>query len=601
MTTYRDAPPGTAFANPGNGPVIGNVDVQIVFWGREWGGAPPVDPAVIRNSVYYIVNGPYMSRLTQYGCNATGRIRGVTFVTNSDPPKLFKDADVSTFVIGLIDNETLPEPDADWDMFVAVFMPTYSQYGPGGAAGAHGSVLWSDYDLFDVDNDRARFAWIGNPGNIDSITTTFSHELVEACTDPDPFTSPAWRQTPCSNPTLCEIGDVCRSTARVNGVQVQAYWSVQDNSCVIPTNGPVFPPPFPGARLAASRQFGLDQTDVFVVDNNGALNVRWAVGADPWWGPLGITRPGFAPPGAALAVSQQFGLEQTDVFVVDNTGALNVVWAAGATRWRGPQVITKPDFAPPGAAVAASRQFGLEQTDVFVVDNSGAVNLLWARAGAPHWEGPKAITEPKFAPPGAAVAASRQFGLDQTDVFVVDNTGAVNVLWVTAGGNRWRGPQVITKPKFAPPGASVAVSQQFGLDQTDVFVIDNTGALYGLWATAGAPHWEGPQIITKPNFAPAGGAMAASRQFGLDQTDVFVVDNAGALNVVWAAPGAPRWAGPKAITKPKFAPAGAAVAASRQFGLEQTDVFVVGNNQALNVLWAVGRNPWSVPVPTTFP
>jgi hypothetical protein len=286
LNTYGDAPAGTTFVNS-NGPVIGNVDVQLVFWGKEWANpAPSVPPSDIQNRVDTILHSPYMSRLTQYGCSATGRVRGTTFITDGDPPNPFNDGDIQSLVVGLIDNETLPEPDEDWDLFVCVFMPTYANYGPGGALGAHSAVVWSDYDLFDVDNDRARVAWIGNPGNVDGITTTFSHELVEACTDPETTASPGWRQVPCSNPSQCEIGDVCSSTARINGVQVQAYWSNADNSCVIPVPdtgdwsgiydnwrslGGIFPV---GAPVVATSR-NPDNLDLFVTGNDGRVYTSW--------------------------------------------------------------------------------------------------------------------------------------------------------------------------------------------------------------------------------------------------------------------------------------------------------------------------------------
>ena len=140
LNTYGDAPAGTAFVNFG-GPIIPNVDVQLVFWGREWGNAPSVSPNDIQNRVDSILTGPYMSKLTQYGCSGKGRIRGTTFVTDQDPPNPFNDGSVQSFVSGLIDDETLPEPDEDWDLLVCVFMPTYANYGPGGASGAHSAVV----------------------------------------------------------------------------------------------------------------------------------------------------------------------------------------------------------------------------------------------------------------------------------------------------------------------------------------------------------------------------------------------------------------------------------------------------------------------------
>jgi hypothetical protein len=56
------------------------------------------------------------------------------------------------------------------------------------------------------------------------------------------------------------------------------------------------------------------------------------------------------------------------------------------------------------------------------------------------WQGPAPIGAPRVFPPGAAVAASSQFGWsDQTDVFVVDGNGTLNVAWVRGDGG-WQGP-----------------------------------------------------------------------------------------------------------------------------------------------------------------
>jgi hypothetical protein len=58
-------------------------------------------------------------------------------------------------------------------------------------------------------------------------------------------------------------------------------------------------------------------------------------------------------------------------------------------------------------------------------------------AGA--WHAPLAITPSGNAPKGAHLAASNQFGIgNQTDVFVVDNTGFTQVSWVQTGA--WQGP-----------------------------------------------------------------------------------------------------------------------------------------------------------------
>jgi hypothetical protein len=83
-----------------------------------------------------------------------------------------------------------------------------------------------------------------------------------------------------------------------------------------------------------------NQTDLFVVGNNGAVEVLAVDGGGAWHGPAAISRTGFAPPRAGLAASQQFGVaNQTDVFVVDDAGTTQVLWIQGSGKWNGPMAI----------------------------------------------------------------------------------------------------------------------------------------------------------------------------------------------------------------------------------------------------------------------
>jgi hypothetical protein len=104
-----------------------------------------------------------------------------------------------------------------------------------------------------------------------------------------------------------------------------------------------------GGNLAASRQFGLNQTDVFSVNESGQLTVDWVDNAGYWTGPGQLGPANFAPAGCPLAACQQFGLSQTDVFVVGNNGQLNVFWVDNAGAWNGPGGIGAANNAPAGA------------------------------------------------------------------------------------------------------------------------------------------------------------------------------------------------------------------------------------------------------------
>ena len=364
----------------------------------------------------------------------------------------------------------------------------------------------------------------------------------------------------------------------------------------------------PGAAFAVSQQVGLDQTNLYAVDQNGQIAVFSVQGSGHWsigLPPLGPS--GFASTGAVLAASPQFGAnQQTNLFVVDQEGNLQTFWTEAGGPWNGPSLIGKK-VGGSGQSLVVSQQFGApNQTDVFLVDKNGTLNVFWVQA-AGAWNGPVLIGPAGHALKHAPLAVSQQFGArDQTDVFVVDSTGALSVFWVEASGP-WSKAVTISKSGLFPTNAHIAASQQFGLpDQTDVFAVDQDGQLTAFWVQ-GSGGWNGPVPIGPKGLAPAGAPVAVSQHFGVpDQTDVFVVDKHGTINV-FSVQGDGPWSGGATIGPAGLAPTederstGVFVAACQQFGLSgQTDVFVinqtgVGGPGWPTVLWADGAGGWAGP------
>jgi len=113
-----------------------------------------------------------------------------------------------------------------------IIVPPGVGFSEAGVCGTHGYP--GDYD-FPADYDVAWGGFVLNDGNLDTITVSLSHELVEACTDPE---DDGWTIKGRSSPSA-EICDICeKTTGRVNGVLVQGYWSVQHNACIIPLAPP---------------------------------------------------------------------------------------------------------------------------------------------------------------------------------------------------------------------------------------------------------------------------------------------------------------------------------------------------------------------------
>jgi hypothetical protein len=236
--------PSTAFTF--NGGAIATADpVEILFWGTAWQtGAPAQLASTFVTNVKSILSGPYMSGLLAYGVRRCP-FGGFRVIASNPPllPSKFTDQTVQTLMQTLIDNGTFPEPDEPGGRNLYFFiMPPNTQYQPPPnspiAIGAHSTFSSGTV----IDPDNVWVAWVGN-NPLSTMTSAFSHELVEMCTDPEPFS--AWSINGAA-PACSEIGDVCVGLSKpLNDVNVQSYWSTLaawvpasqswTKACLIPT------------------------------------------------------------------------------------------------------------------------------------------------------------------------------------------------------------------------------------------------------------------------------------------------------------------------------------------------------------------------------
>lgn len=229
-----------------NGGIIQNVHVVLIFWGSYWEGDNP-NPSVqaISDAVSGIVTGTYMSRLAQYSASSgsfqtigPGVLYGTQLITSSfasspgDPPNPFTDTHITVLISDCIRTGIVPPPDdkiaGDNQLLYCVVLPPNWTFKDNPIyVGQHDHyTLWNF-----LWNHVVHYAWVTqNGGSLDILSCNFSHELVEACTDPD--NGSGWYQDSDGN----EIGDLCESImGRLdNNIFVQAYWSNADNQCVIP-------------------------------------------------------------------------------------------------------------------------------------------------------------------------------------------------------------------------------------------------------------------------------------------------------------------------------------------------------------------------------
>lgn len=224
----RAAPRGggsVAFQDNG-GTIIQIVKLHLIYWGSQWASNPLPNPSAdqIDTAADTFLASSYMTGLSQYRQIGRGYRSGSTIVTSSNPPNPFGDGDVNNFVNARIQDGTLPPLDpANQNLYIVV-MP--QNVNSGGFAGEHSFFT-------DANGNNVHYGWVTNSGNLDSLTSILTHEVVESCTDPE-GSAILGTQGTCNQTGWCEIGDVCYINEVIDGVTVQRYWSQNDGTCIAP-------------------------------------------------------------------------------------------------------------------------------------------------------------------------------------------------------------------------------------------------------------------------------------------------------------------------------------------------------------------------------
>jgi hypothetical protein len=257
---------------------------------------------------------------------------------------------------------------------------------------------------------------------------------------------------------------------------------------------------------------------------------------------------------------------------------------------------------PPGAGIAVARQVSAagalpDRTSVFLVDKNGSFSVL-SVDGVGAWSSPSPIGAPFAFVPGSTpavgwTAPASSGGVAATiGVFLVDKQGQLNLFWA-AGHGPWQGPHLIGPAGHFPPGAIPAVSPQFGTGQIDVFLLDKAGKLNVMWG--GLPDgWNGPIPISEMVFKFAQAPHAAQRVGArAPQTDLFIVDDTGDPNV-FSVVGSGAWSTPQLMeTSQRYD--GAPAATALRVGTNQNTVFMANVFGSVVQFAAQGGGAWSGP------
>lgn len=222
------ADPRAAGISYQGGALASGAAIQLIFWGSFWTDSA-TSPGTITEAIQTLVDSSYFFPLKQYNVDP-GPLGRSLIVTSPAPPSTINSGDVTDLLWDLIGDQ-FPEPDEDGGHNIyVVFLPEGARGLPDSSSGAHSSTWRIDLDPL-PEVHVAWYAWIGFSAGLAGITTSVSHEVVEAYTNPEP--NGGWVAFP--DPGESEIADLCNgSEGTLDGIGVVSYFSKFDNACVIP-------------------------------------------------------------------------------------------------------------------------------------------------------------------------------------------------------------------------------------------------------------------------------------------------------------------------------------------------------------------------------
>ena len=214
------------------GPLLSAAAVVTAFWGDDWlaGEAPMLTQ--VNDFFLYVLNSEVIDQLSEYSVPGKaighGSLAATAVITDQKPGASVTDAEIQDLIRSQIRGGTLPATTPNSLYFV--YLPPSVDVDLGGQLSC--SSFCGYHDALDGTVFYAVMPYPGCSGCVgglhvlDALTSTSSHELCEAITDPVPGTG--WYDD--SNG---EIGDICAwQTKKVGPWTVQLEWSNQSQGCI---------------------------------------------------------------------------------------------------------------------------------------------------------------------------------------------------------------------------------------------------------------------------------------------------------------------------------------------------------------------------------
>jgi hypothetical protein len=233
---YRPSPgiatPPAALLTYRGGPLLQAVKVFTIFWGKPWQASANSDLARQVNQFFsFVLSSALIDQLAEYSVAGQpighGSLIGTVTITQPAPAHSVTDAKIQQQLQQQIkSNPSVPKPDPNTLYFI--YLPPGTAVVQGGSRSCQAFCGYHDFGsgiYYAVMPFPNCAGCLGGMTTLDALTSTSSHELCEAITDPVP--GQGWYDD-----THGEIGDICAwQTKKLGNYTVQLEWSNKNASC----------------------------------------------------------------------------------------------------------------------------------------------------------------------------------------------------------------------------------------------------------------------------------------------------------------------------------------------------------------------------------
>jgi hypothetical protein len=228
------APPPPPLLTYRGGPLLSAVEVFTVFWGPAWSTSPESDLASSLNEFFdFVLTSALLDELAEYGAPGKpighGRRIGSATITTPRLRHSISDGAIQhALQHEIASNPAFPPPGPNTLYFL--YLPPGVSVVQGGSrscqafCGYHNDIGGNIF--YAVMPFPGCTGCTGTLTPLEALTSTSSHELCEAITDPVP--GQGWYDD-----TNGEIGDICAWKTKVLGAYtVQLEWSNKAKACI---------------------------------------------------------------------------------------------------------------------------------------------------------------------------------------------------------------------------------------------------------------------------------------------------------------------------------------------------------------------------------